>query len=55
MATKKAAPPQNETEAGPTLPEPVSMEEARAIFAERLDVAAVLTADGTLHRDGRIT
>jgi len=34
---------------------PVSVAEAKAIFSERPDVAAVLTVDGTLHRDGTIT
>lgn len=34
---------------------PVSVEEARAIFAERPDVANVLTTEGTLHRDGTLS
>ncbi len=34
---------------------PVSVAEAKAIFSERPDVAAVLTVDGTLHRDGTLT
>lgn len=32
----------------------VTVAEAKAIFAERPDVASVLTVDGVLHRDGSL-
>lgn len=48
--------PQEETKApAATDGEAVSVEEAQAIFAERHDVASVLTDKGVLHRDGSIT
>ena len=51
--TDEAEQPDPVEEALPPLP--VTVEEAQAIFAERSDVAAILTDVGTLHRDGQIT